>query len=78
DPPSWHYLELAACHAYLKHEEHARRNLDSYLQRAKNELIHFPGTGPNAWRTFLEQTVFKRREDLEHFIEGVRRAGLSI
>jgi adenylate cyclase len=78
DPPTWHYLELAACHAYLKHEELARRNLNSYLEHAENEMLRFPGNDLNAWRAFLEQNEFKRREDLEHFIEGVRRAGLPI
>jgi adenylate cyclase len=79
DSPSFSYLELAICHAYLGHEESSRSSLDQYLQRAKSEMVHFPGDDPIAWRAHFEQTVTRRRnEDLEHYIEGVRRAGLLI
>ncbi len=79
DPPLWSYKELAACHAYLGQKENARRNLKKFLERARTDLAHFPGEDPKAWRAHFEQYVIRRRkEDVEHAIEGARKAGLPI
>jgi len=79
DPPNWSYIELAACYAYLNQKEKARENLDIYLERARIESVHFPGQDPIAWRDYYEKTlVLKRKEDMEHLVEGARKAGLPI
>ena len=50
DPPTNLFLERAICHAYLDHEEDARVNLRTYLERAQIELASFPGEDAAAWR----------------------------
>ena len=79
DPPTYLFLESAACHAYLGQEEDARRNLRKYLEGARRELSPFPGEDPVAWRELLlRYATRQRREVTDHFIEGVRKAGLNI
>lgn len=79
DPPIWSYLELSACHAYLGEDAMARRYLDRYLERARREFVHFPGEDAEGWRVHMKRTVIRRRdEDVEHYLEGARRAGLPL
>ena len=70
---------LAQRYAYLGRDSDARSNMNIYLDRAKDELNPFPGDDPQAWRKFFERThVRRRKDDFEHMIEGVRRAGLPV
>lgn len=70
---------MAICFAYLGQEGNARHSLNKYLDLARNELDRFPGEVPSSWRTFLERTTVRRqRQDVEHFIEGAREAGLPV
>ncbi|MGI9508717.1 MAG: adenylate/guanylate cyclase domain-containing protein [Geminicoccaceae bacterium] len=79
DPPTDINLEMAICYGYLGQEDNARDSLTRYLDLAKSELDRFPGEDPVAWRAFLERTIVRRRrEDVEHFIEGARKAGLPV
>jgi len=79
DPPTSLYLDLAAAFAYLGRDSDARNAMNIFLDRAKDELNPFPGDDPRAWRRYLERWIVRRRkEDLEHMIEGVRRAGLPV
>lgn len=79
DPPTSAHLEMAICFAYLGQEENARNSLNTYLDLARVELDGFPGEDPQAWRTFLERTTVRRqKQDVEHFIEGARKAGLPV
>jgi adenylate cyclase len=79
NPPTDMFLEGAICHAYLGHEDDARRNLRKYLERAQEELSSFPGEDPVAWRAFLlRYSKRRRREVTDHFIEGARKAGLNV
>jgi len=79
DPPASLYRELAAAYAYLGRDTNARSNMNIYLDRAKNEMNPFPGEDPQAWRRYLERAyAFRRKEDLEHMIEGARMAGLPL
>jgi hypothetical protein len=73
------FLERAICHAYLGQEDDARKNLHKYLERAREEFSSFPGDDPVAWRAyFLRYNPRRRREFADHFIEGARKAGLSV
>ena len=79
DLPTSLYLTLAAACAYLGRDSDARNAMNIFLDRAKDELNPFPGDDPRAWRRYLERWIVRRRkEDLEHMIEGVRRAGLPV
>lgn len=79
DPSTLMFLERAICHAYLGQESDAQRNLREYLGRAEKEMSPFPGEDPIAWRAFLERVTFRRRREVtDHFLEGVRKAGLNI
>ncbi|MEE8506170.1 MAG: tetratricopeptide repeat protein, partial [Kiloniellales bacterium] len=71
DPPTSLYLTLAAACAYLGRDSDARNAMNIFLDRAKDELNPFPGDDPRAWRRYLERWIVRRRkEDLEHMIEG--------
>ena len=79
NPPTDLFLERAICHAYLGEEDGARRNLRMYLERAQLELSSFPGEDPVAWRTFFFRYHTRRRKEVtDHFIDGVRKAGLNV
>jgi adenylate cyclase len=79
DPPTDMFLERAVCQAYLGQEDDARESLRKYLQRAKEESPSFPGEDPIAWRALLlRYGTRRRREVMDHFIEGARRAGLNV
>jgi tetratricopeptide (TPR) repeat protein len=79
DPPMWTNYELAASYAYLGDEENAARYLDALLERASRELAHFPGNDDQAWRSYFESYHIRRNpKDLEHLIEGLRKAGLAV
>jgi TolB-like protein len=79
NPATSLHLELAISHAYLGNLEEARVNLQKYLDLSRRELSVFPDKDPSAWRALLERsTPRKRREDVEHFIEGARKAGLPL
>ena len=79
DPPAVLYLDLAAACAYLGRDSDARDNMNTFLDRARNELNPFPGDDPQAWRRYFERTCIRRRkEDFEHIIEGARKAGLPV
>jgi adenylate cyclase len=79
DPPTDMFLERAICHAYLGHEDDARKNLRKYQERAEEEFSSFPGEDPVTWRAFfLRYNTRRRREVTDHFIEGARKAGLNI
>jgi adenylate cyclase len=78
DPPTVLFLETAVCHAYLGEMDSARANLRNYLEHAAKEMKFFPGDDPVAWRTFFLRLTRRRMEVTDHFIEGARKAGLSV
>jgi hypothetical protein len=63
---AWNHAYLAACHAYLNHEAEAR----AAATEARRMDSHFTvsGYGQLEW--------FKTRDDLEHLLNGMRKAGL--
>ena len=79
DPPAAMFLEMAICHAYLDAMDTAQTCLNKYLELVKSELSAFPGEDPVAWRGFLLRYHTRRRQEVtDHFIEGARKAGLSV
>lgn len=79
DPPMWTNYELAASYAYLGDEKNAARYLHAFLARASRDLARFPGNDDQAWRSYFESHHIRRDpKDLEHLIEGLRKAGLAI
>jgi TolB-like protein len=79
EPSALLYLEKAICLAHLGQEREARASIETYLRLAKEEMRPFPGEDPVAWRAFLERAFTRRRrEDVEHMIDGARKAGLPV
>jgi adenylate cyclase len=76
---TWSYIELAASYAYLGEPERAREALGTFLEKAEQYYAHFPGDDPAAWRALFEMTIVRRRkEDFDHYMEGMRLAGLPV
>jgi adenylate cyclase len=61
------YRWLASCYGQLGREEDAKAAAEEYLRR----------TPRFALATHLETMPFQHAEDREHYIEGLRKAGLS-
>ena len=79
DLPMWAAYNLAAAHAYLGEKDQATRCLNEFLQRASHELAEYPGDNDQAWRSHFEHFHIRRNpKDLEHLLEGLRKAGLAI
>lgn len=70
------HLWIAACCAWLSRTVEAKAELAEFQRIAKRDWAAFPGGEVEAWHTFWRRLPYKDREDLEHLIEGARRAGL--
>jgi len=79
NPPTDVFLEMAIAYAYLGECDKAQSNINEFLDRSKAEMPSFQYDDPRAWRALFEQTMPRRRkDDVEHFIEGARKAGLPV
>jgi len=67
----------AMCYAQLGREPEARRAMTDYLENASTDMATYPGTDSDRWRQYWAGTMpFKNPKDLEHFLDGLRMAGL--
>lgn len=67
----------AMCCAQLGRAPEARRAMADYLATASTDMATYPGTDSDRWRQYWAVTMpFKNPEDLEHFLDGLRKAGL--
>jgi Flp pilus assembly protein TadD, contains TPR repeats len=70
---------LAACYAQLGRDMEARRAMSDFLAVAAKTIAHYPGYDRNAWRTYWARKYpFQRPADLEHLLDGFRKAGLPV
>jgi hypothetical protein len=69
----------AACFAQMGDPARAERAVERFQLRARQEFAIDPGKAPGGWRRYWTSTEpFRRDEDQEHLLEGLRRSGLSI
>jgi TolB-like protein/tetratricopeptide (TPR) repeat protein len=69
----------AMCHAQLGQHAEAEKAMKDFLAVASEELVDHPDLRPEGWRGYWSTRYrFKRREDLEHMLEGLSKAGMQI
>jgi TolB-like protein/Tfp pilus assembly protein PilF len=66
---------LAASHGQVGNVEEAKRYLDAFLDYAEADMVGFPGRHLRAWEPYW-MGGFRNRDDLEHLLDGLRKAGL--
>jgi len=70
---------LAACYAQLGRDTEARREMSAFLTAAASQIAHYPGVDSEAWRKYWARRFpFKRAADLDHMLDGFRKAGLPV
>jgi adenylate cyclase len=68
---------LAACYAQLGRDEQARAAAAEVLESAKTELAIPLGQDAKRWRAYWAKAFpFQNPDDLEHLVNGLRKAGL--
>jgi hypothetical protein len=51
--------------------------MDAYMATAPEEIAIWPGEDPKAWRQhWAESQLFRDPADLEHLLDGFRKAGM--
>jgi TolB-like protein len=69
----------AACCAQLGRDAEARNAMDAYMATAPEEIAIWPGEDPKAWqRLWAQSQLFRDPADLEHLLDGFRKAGMPI
>jgi TolB-like protein/Flp pilus assembly protein TadD len=69
---------LAACHAQLGQDADARKEAARFVEVSSADLSEAGTPPPESWLDFLAaRNPYQRPEDLEHFLEGLRKAGLE-
>jgi len=67
----------AASYARLGQDEQARSTAEEFLEVASAGMVAAGGALPESWLDFLAQRApYKRQEDLDHYLGGLRKAGL--
>jgi class 3 adenylate cyclase/TolB-like protein/Flp pilus assembly protein TadD len=70
---------LAAIYAQLGEDEAARAALADFEAHAREEFPTFPGDTPGGWtRYWWWMEPYRNDDDLEHVLEGLRKAGLDV
>jgi tetratricopeptide (TPR) repeat protein len=68
---------LAASHGQAGHTEEAKRYLIAFLDHAERDMVQFPGHRLRDWEPYWMAAInFRNRDDLEHLLDGLRKAGL--
>ncbi len=69
---------LAASYALNGQTDKAREAMDEYLRRAERNMAVFPGRCLEDWRDYWQWiAAYKDTADLEHLLDGLRKAGLE-
>jgi len=69
----------AACFAQLGRDAEARQAMDAYLTTAQDAIALWPGEDPIAWRQhWTRSQPFRDPADLEHLLDGFRKAGMPV
>ena len=67
----------AAVYARLGQDEQARSAAEEFLEVASAGMAACGVPLPESWLDFLaERTPYQRQEDMDHFLDGLRKAGL--
>ncbi len=75
--PMWRAAYLAACFAYLGRDEQAHEKAAEVIELAKTEVAVPLESDPERWREYWSKWyLFQKPDDLEHCLQGVRKAGL--
>ena len=68
---------MAACYAQLNRHDDARFEAEEFLKFAKSELKDNPAQCQESWFRYWERRApFKERGQLDHLLDGLRKAGL--
>lgn len=69
---------LAASLAQAGRLAAAKRYLDVFMENAEEEFSLFPGRRLSNWEPYWDDTMrFANREDLDHLLDGLKKAGLK-
>jgi len=78
-PNFWTSAWLAACYAHQGRDAEARREMSEFLTAAVSQIANHPGQDREAWRTYWTRMFpFQRADDLEHLLDGFRKAGMPV
>jgi tetratricopeptide (TPR) repeat protein len=70
---------LAACYAQQGRDSEARREMSAYQKVAPSQITNYPGEDGDAWRKYWGRLFpFKHASDVEHLLDGFRKAGLPV
>ena len=70
---------LAAIYAQMGDDDAARAALADFKAQAREEFPTFPGDTPGGWtRYWWCMQPFRNDDDLEHVLDGLRKAGLDV
>jgi adenylate cyclase len=70
---------LAASYALAGRSVEAGHAMQEFVHLAERDMLHFPGQQPEQWRKYVNRSFpYQYQRDLEHLLEGLRRAGLPI
>jgi TolB-like protein len=70
---------LAACYAQLDRDSEASQAMADFMETASKDIKDYPGNDQQAWREFWAGWFpFKESSDLDHLIDGLRKAGLPV
>jgi TolB-like protein len=69
----------AACCAQLGREAEARQAMEAYMREACDQVANWPGEDPEGWRRHWAQSQpFQDTDNLEHLLDGFRKAGMPV
>ena len=78
DPSVGNEVFRAACYAQLGRDDDARQAMETFMSEGPEEFTDWPGEDPEAWRRHWIQQYPFRDPDLEHLLDGFRRAGMPV
>ena len=77
--PTEIYACLAAAYAQLGQMDEAKKRMATFLERGKDELADFPTGDKEGWlRYWFKSFPYRDPKDLDHLLDGLRKAGLPI
>ncbi len=69
---------LAACHAQMDHREDAEAAAAEFVARTTKAMGQVGARPPASWMDFFaERYPYKHADDLDHLLDGLRKAGLE-
>ena len=69
----------AACYAQLGRDGDAKQAMENFMKEAARNIAEWPGDDPVAWQTFWGHLYpFQDSRNLEHLLDGLRKAGLPV